>query len=451
MRRHAAGFDPHDVAAPGSRAVAGADDIEAGRRAVPRRAGLARGAPATSSTSPAPPGSRPRSSLGVSPRGATALMRTARAWAWLTGPRLRDPRRRQGARPGHPRPPAGAAARGRARGRRRQRRCSPRALGSVPGARAEASPMAITGRVPLLLLLGLVPVVLRPTVGTHVAVAARGARCWSASTWLLAPSPGRCSRVERPPVGPGAAGPDPPSTLVVGQRRRRRRTRCCVRDAWQPTAGATRQPAPAPARARRPRAADAPRCSPTRRGDLRALGRHRCAPAGRSAWPPGSAPATCRARSGRCRRSSRASTCPSRLARLRDLDGRSAVRVRGQGTEFDSLREYVRGDDVRSIDWRATRPQPHRRGAHLAARARPAGGAGARHLADVSAGPRRRRTPARLGDGRRAAARRARRPGRRPGRLRRRRPAGPRPPAAAPARATRRADPAGRDGRPASR
>ena len=45
---------------------------------------------------------------------------------------------------------------------------------------------------------------------------------------------------------------------------------------------------------------------------------------------------------------------PSRLARLRDLDGRAAVRVRGQGTEFDSLREYVRGDDVRSIDWRAS-------------------------------------------------------------------------------------------------
>jgi uncharacterized protein (DUF58 family) len=28
--------------------------------------------------------------------------------------------------------------------------------------------------------------------------------------------------------------------------------------------------------------------------------------------------------------------------------------TRGQGTEFDSLREYVDGDDVRSIDWRAT-------------------------------------------------------------------------------------------------
>jgi uncharacterized protein (DUF58 family) len=30
------------------------------------------------------------------------------------------------------------------------------------------------------------------------------------------------------------------------------------------------------------------------------------------------------------------------------------VLVRGQGTEFDSLREYVPGDDVRSVDWRAT-------------------------------------------------------------------------------------------------
>jgi len=45
---------------------------------------------------------------------------------------------------------------------------------------------------------------------------------------------------------------------------------------------------------------------------------------------------------------------PSRLARLRELDGRSAVRIRGAGSEFDSLREYVIGDDVRSIDWRAT-------------------------------------------------------------------------------------------------
>lgn len=45
---------------------------------------------------------------------------------------------------------------------------------------------------------------------------------------------------------------------------------------------------------------------------------------------------------------------PSRLARLRELEGMTPVLIRGQGTEFDSLREYVVGDDVRSIDWRAT-------------------------------------------------------------------------------------------------
>lgn len=45
---------------------------------------------------------------------------------------------------------------------------------------------------------------------------------------------------------------------------------------------------------------------------------------------------------------------PSRLARLHETDGSTPVLIRGQGSEFDSLREYVIGDDVRSIDWRAT-------------------------------------------------------------------------------------------------
>ncbi|MFD3542833.1 DUF58 domain-containing protein [Streptomyces sp. NPDC058662] len=45
---------------------------------------------------------------------------------------------------------------------------------------------------------------------------------------------------------------------------------------------------------------------------------------------------------------------PSRLARLRELDGRTSLLTRGEGTEFDSLRDYVPGDDTRSIDWRAT-------------------------------------------------------------------------------------------------
>jgi uncharacterized protein (DUF58 family) len=45
---------------------------------------------------------------------------------------------------------------------------------------------------------------------------------------------------------------------------------------------------------------------------------------------------------------------PEKVARLRVLDGSVVTRGRGQGTEFDTLREYVVGDDVRSIDWRGS-------------------------------------------------------------------------------------------------
>ncbi|GIE88537.1 DUF58 domain-containing protein [Actinoplanes regularis] len=45
---------------------------------------------------------------------------------------------------------------------------------------------------------------------------------------------------------------------------------------------------------------------------------------------------------------------PEKLARIRVLDGSVVARGRGHGTEFDVLREYVIGDDVRSIDWRAS-------------------------------------------------------------------------------------------------
>ena len=45
---------------------------------------------------------------------------------------------------------------------------------------------------------------------------------------------------------------------------------------------------------------------------------------------------------------------PEKLAKLRVFDGAVVTRGRGQGTEFDTLREYVVGDDVRSIDWRAS-------------------------------------------------------------------------------------------------
>jgi uncharacterized protein (DUF58 family) len=50
---------------------------------------------------------------------------------------------------------------------------------------------------------------------------------------------------------------------------------------------------------------------------------------------------------------------PEKLSRLRIIDGQLVTRGRGQGTEFDALREYVVGDDIRSIDWRATARAEH--------------------------------------------------------------------------------------------
>ncbi|MFZ2014074.1 MAG: MoxR family ATPase [Nocardioides sp.] len=84
VRRHAAGFDPQDVAGSGVSAVASAADIEAGRRAVggvqvsPEVAAYVVDVARATRQSPS-------LGLGASPRGAVALMRTARAWAWLSG------------------------------------------------------------------------------------------------------------------------------------------------------------------------------------------------------------------------------------------------------------------------------------------------------------------------------------------------------------------------------
>ena len=84
VRRHAAGFNPRDLAAAGVRPVAGPDDILGGQRAVRAGRWPQRWRP-TSSTSLAPPARAPSLELGVSPRGATALLRAAQAWAWLNG------------------------------------------------------------------------------------------------------------------------------------------------------------------------------------------------------------------------------------------------------------------------------------------------------------------------------------------------------------------------------
>ena len=84
LRRHADGFDPRQLAAAGVRPVAGPRELEAGRRAVGEVTAttevLGYIADVVRATR-----SAPALAVGVSPRGATALLSAARAWAWLSG------------------------------------------------------------------------------------------------------------------------------------------------------------------------------------------------------------------------------------------------------------------------------------------------------------------------------------------------------------------------------
>jgi uncharacterized protein (DUF58 family) len=137
-----------------------------------------------------------------------------------------------------------------------------------------------------------------------------------------------------------------------------RTLRAQVRDAWVPSAGA--RPDVPPERMLRVAAGGTAalpvRLTPARRGDrpaaaltVRSFGPLRLAfrqRAGRPGTPPWTLRVLPRFDSRR--------HLPEKLARLRIIDGIQVTRGRGQGTEFDTLREYVVGDDVRSIDWRAS-------------------------------------------------------------------------------------------------
>jgi len=84
VARHDRGLDPHDLAATGITAVASAADLEAAREQVdalrvepPVLAYIVQLCRATRDA--------PSLTLGVSPRGATALLHASKAWAWLAG------------------------------------------------------------------------------------------------------------------------------------------------------------------------------------------------------------------------------------------------------------------------------------------------------------------------------------------------------------------------------
>lgn len=84
LRRHADGFDPRNVAGAGVSAAASISDISAAQYAV-RQVQVAPEIAAYIVDIARATRSSPSLSLGVSPRGATALLRSARAWAWLSG------------------------------------------------------------------------------------------------------------------------------------------------------------------------------------------------------------------------------------------------------------------------------------------------------------------------------------------------------------------------------
>ncbi len=82
--RHDRGIDPHDVIGAGVRPVATAADLATARAAVDR---LRAEQPVLEYIVAVVRATResPSLSLGVSPRGATALLHAAKAWAWLSG------------------------------------------------------------------------------------------------------------------------------------------------------------------------------------------------------------------------------------------------------------------------------------------------------------------------------------------------------------------------------
>jgi uncharacterized protein (DUF58 family) len=215
--------------------------------------------------------------------------------------------------------------------------------------------MALTGRTALLAALGSLPVgIWAPGWTGMLAVNAPLALACACDFALAAP----VGRLGLTRSGDTAARlGDPADITLTVANPSRRPLRAHLRDAWPPSSWrpgteteASRHRLTVPAGERR---RITTRLRPTRRGDHQAdrvtirsygpLGLFARQGAHQVPWtlrvlPPFTS----------------RKHLPSKLARLRELDGRTSVLTRGEGTEFDSLREYVPGDDTRSIDWRAT-------------------------------------------------------------------------------------------------
>ena len=210
--------------------------------------------------------------------------------------------------------------------------------------------MVLTGRAGLVALICVLPIALSPWPATaFITLLALLAVAVAADVVLAAST--RQVRFTRSGETASRLGQPVAATLTI-ENAGRRRLRGQVRDAWPPSARAEPRTHTVNLVAGQRIQVDT-WLQPVRRGDQRSA-----LVTARSIGPLGLAG---RQNSHRVPWQIRIlppflsrKHLPSRLAKLRELDGAVPVLIRGQGTEFDSLREYVIGDDVRSIDWRAT-------------------------------------------------------------------------------------------------
>ncbi|MGY4871099.1 DUF58 domain-containing protein [Mycolicibacterium elephantis] len=210
--------------------------------------------------------------------------------------------------------------------------------------------MVLTGRTGLVALLLVLPIAVSPWPAGTFAVLLAVLVAAVAIDAVLAASPRRL-RFDRSGDTAARLG-QPAAAVLVVENLSRRRLRGVIRDAWPPS-GRARPRAHKVDVAAGQQVRLVTTLSPVRRGDQTSD-----LVTARSVGPLGLAG---RQTSHRVPWRIRIlppflsrKHLPSRLARLRELEGNTPVLIRGQGTEFDSLREYVVGDDVRSIDWRAT-------------------------------------------------------------------------------------------------
>jgi len=208
----------------------------------------------------------------------------------------------------------------------------------------------LTGRTGLVALICVLPIALSPWPAKAFLVLLVLLAILVAVDIGLAASPTRLRYARSPDTSARLAQQVDAGLLIHNDGRRRFRGQ--IRDAWPPSARAEPRAHTVNIAAGQREHVDTV-LRPVRRGDQRAA-----AVTARSIGPLGLAgrqrsrpvPGQVRVLPPFLSRKH----LPSRLAKLREIDGLLPTLIRGQGTEFDSLREYVVGDDVRSIDWRAT-------------------------------------------------------------------------------------------------